>query len=115
MRWKMINFELMKTHVGVLRTQFIVALFTVVLVSCKRPPKAQFTISPQPAAVGDSVFVSSTSEDATGFEWDFGNGAKAFTEKAVTSYSTPGNFTVTLVVRNELGFDQTIRILTVFQ
>jgi PKD repeat protein len=74
-------------------------------------PTAAFVTSPTSPRVGENVnFNASTSRPATGrtirsYDWDFGDGAQKTTTSPVTAhdYQSPGAFTVTLVVTDDVG------------
>lgn len=51
---------------------------------------------------------SSTSEDSSTYAWDFGNGATSALKNPVETYTTPGQYTVKLVVTNKTGCMDTI-------
>ncbi len=81
-------------------------------VSAGPVPTASFTISPSPASVGQVVtFDGAPSTAPTGrtiveYRWNFGDGsALVRTSNPVTThtYSTAGNYTITLVVTDSLG------------
>jgi PKD repeat protein len=76
------------------------------------PPTAQFTISPSKATVGESAtFDGTTSSDPDGtivsYSWDFGDGGIDTGPIASHTYNTPGVFTVTLTVVDNLNADGT--------
>lgn len=63
------------------------------LFACKPPLAASFT---------------NTSVDGTVVKWDFGDGGSSTLENPVHTYNTPGNFSVTLIVKNANGCTDTI-------
>ena len=73
-----------------------------------KPPIATFTYSPQNPMVGESItFDATASADPDGtivkYAWDFGD---ENTREGVTTahnYSSPGNYTVTLTVKDDDG------------
>ncbi len=72
------------------------------------PPIARFTYSPQPCLLeGEMTFDASASYDVDGqiisHQWDFGDGSTAEGLKVTYSYSSAGNFTVTLTVIDNDG------------
>ena len=78
--------------------KFIILLITVPLVlsSCYRDPYADFFVSRNVIDVGESVFFTNNSIDADHFEWDFGDGTRAYTFDASHIYTYDGTFIVTL-------------------
>ena len=55
-----------------------------------------------------SFIDSSMSEDSSTYFWDFGNGDYSHLKNPKETYTTPGNYTVTLVVTNKTGCTDTI-------
>jgi len=51
---------------------------------------------------------STTSEDSSTYYWDFGNGATSTQKNPAETYTTPGKYTVQLVVTNKTGCTDTI-------
>jgi len=83
-------------------------------VSGPSPPEAQFTYTPEPAYVYETItFNASTSLAGTGniteYVWDFGDGNTTVTSEPITTYaySQAGNFTVSLTVINTAGLSDT--------
>ncbi len=73
-----------------------------------KPPVANFTITPAGPVVGQIVvFDGSGSFDPDGFivswSWSFGDGSFSFDTFTSHVYTSPGNFTVTLTVRDNAG------------
>jgi PKD repeat protein len=71
-------------------------------------PTADITTSPSNPEVGTRVtFNGSGSTDSDGrivlYEWDFGDGGRATGKRAEHAYGSPGNYTVLLVVTDDLG------------
>ena len=69
----------------------------LILSSCYRDPYADFFVSRNVVDVGEAVFFTNNSMDADRFEWDFGDGTKAYTFDASHMYTYDGTFTVTLL------------------
>ena len=68
-------------------------------VEIKAKPVASFTYT----VSGTTVTFNSTSTNATGWEWDFGDGNVSYDEDPVHTYDFGGNYYVTLTVSNECG------------
>lgn len=58
--------------------------------------------------VGETINPDPTITDVSYYEWDFGNGEKSNDIKPEISYDTPGNYTISLLVKNECGCTGTI-------
>lgn len=69
------------------------------------PTAAIALLEPGPAGSTSTVFRFYSAPDpvlegSLQYEWDFGNGSKSFTPSAAVVYPEPGNYTVTLTVKN---------------
>ena len=71
------------------------------------PPTADFTFLPKEPKAGEGVSFADKSYDRDGnivsWSWDFGDGSTSTEAEPVHAYSSPGNYTVTLKVRDNLG------------
>jgi PKD repeat protein len=80
-----------------------------VIVAPGTPPTANFTFSPTPAIVDQSIFFNATeSRPAPGrtivsYEWDFGKGTTGTGITVSKAYDTPGVYTVTLKLTDDAG------------
>ncbi|WP_323675499.1 S8 family serine peptidase [Halorubellus sp. PRR65] len=75
-------------------------------------PTASFSVSPTSPTAGDTVSVdASASSDGDGsissYSWDFGNGDTASGQTASTSYSSAGDYAVSLTVTDDDGATDT--------
>ncbi len=69
-------------------------------------PGADFTVSKQAGCSPLTVsFRDSSSGDPKYWNWDFGNGQISNVQHPTVTYTRPGTYTVTLVVRNAFGTD----------
>jgi gliding motility-associated-like protein len=81
-------------------------------------PVANFTASPlagcSPLVVN---FLDQSSGNPTGWSWDFGNGATSSIKNPATTYFNPGNYTITLTVKNAAGTNTLTRTqyITVYE
>ncbi|UCD45325.1 MAG: PKD domain-containing protein [Candidatus Bathyarchaeota archaeon] len=71
------------------------------------PPDADFSLSPMEVNHGETVtFVDGSSDPEGGvilYEWDFGDGHGAVVDSPTHSYDNPGEYTVSLTVRDDEG------------
>ena len=76
-------------------------------------PTAGFEVSPAEPKAGQGVSFTDTSTDSDGrvvsWSWDFGDGSTSNEAEPVHVYSSPGNYTVTLTVRDDKGGEDTIK------
>ena len=83
-----------------------VTLLSILMISCEKEapkPVALFTMSKTTAVVDESISFTNTSEHATSYAWDFGDGNTSSDENPTHSYSSVGNFSVTLTATGEGG------------
>ncbi len=86
------------------------------------PPEADFTYSPSPAYVFETITfnasMSSTNVGTiTSYTWDFSDGnVTTLTVPVVTyAYVASGNYTVTLTIKTDIGLNDTVsKLVTVF-
>jgi PKD repeat protein len=72
----------------------VILLFT----GCKKDKTtADFLVSSDTAGIGDTVYFTNNSSNATYYQWTFGDGSAAVTEHAAHAYLESGDYTVTLV------------------
>jgi PKD repeat protein len=64
------------------------------------PPTASFTRSINELEVD---FVDTSLNDPTEWDWDFGDGTSSSVQNPSKTYTTPGTYTVTLIVSNDAG------------
>ncbi len=77
-------------------------------------PTADFTFLPKEPKAGEEVSFADKSYDRDGsivsWSWDFGDGATSGEAEPTHTFSSPGNYTVTLTVRDEEGGEDVRRI-----
>ncbi len=73
------------------------------------PPVAGFTSSITTGPAPFSVQFTDLSQNATEWNWDFGDGASSSEQNPAHTYSAPGTYTVTLTVKNTAGEDSEIK------
>ncbi len=74
------------------------------------PPDAQFRASPTSGTAPLAVsFTDLSSGTPTSWEWQFGDGQSSTEQHPQTTYVKPGDYTVSLFVKNEFGTSQKVR------
>ncbi len=79
----------------------------------EKPPVANFSSNFTCGSVPLSVQFTDLSENETGWNWDFGDGANSTQQNPTHTYSTAGNYTVTLTVTNGISTDSKNATITV--
>ena len=82
---------------------FLSAVGAIMLSSCDIQPDAYFYTNKITAEVGEDIFFTNASINATDFEWDFGDGTWSDAFNPVHSYSGSGTFTVILTAYSSSG------------
>jgi PKD repeat protein len=78
------------------------------------PPEVEFYWTPSQPIVGQTVqFSDASSNDATSWAWDFGDGELSEEQNPSHQYSAAGTYTVTLEASNDQGSASTSKDLTV--
>lgn len=89
-------------------------LIKTALINVLPPPVASFTAQPGeniPVEYKNATFnFTNTSQHATNYEWEFGDGITSSEINPVYKWELPGNYRVTLYARNDIGcMDSTSR------
>jgi len=80
-------------------------------VSVSSKPEAEFTAN---SSLGDAtVQVSNTSQNATQYDWDFGDGSTSTEEAPVHTYTEDGTYTITLIASNFCGSDTSTQVVDI--
>lgn len=87
----------------------------LIITSCEITPNAFFYSNKVDANVGEKIFFTNDSYNATGYEWDFGDGSYSTAVNPVHTYNSSGSFQVVLTAFAKRGNTnkayQTINIL----
>jgi PKD repeat protein len=78
-------------------------------------PVANFSNNISTGYVPITIKFTDFSENATVWDWDFGDGNYSTVKNPVHTYFVPGNYTVTLAASNENGTNSTCSSITVLQ
>jgi len=85
------------------RLIFLTAIAALIFTSCEMQPDANFYADKVVAEVGEDIYFTNASNNASDFEWDFGDGTVSDAFNVVHSYSATGIFTVILRVWSSTG------------
>ena len=80
------------------------------LTACKKAPTADFTFEVDGS---EAAFTFSGEGDVTTYAWDFGEGNVSSETNPTHSYSSGGDYEVTLTVTNEDGDDSKSKTVTI--
>ena len=81
-------------------------ILLIIFSACKKePPTASFNHSSDSYEEGDTINFTSTSSNASSFQWDLGDGSTSTDENPWHIYNATGTYEVRLKVTNEDGSD----------
>jgi hypothetical protein len=97
------------------KTQLLFIAIIVLFASCSKEPTgpdrfASFESSATNVFLGEEVSFTNTSENATVFRWDFGDGNKSQEKDPVHQYKQAGTYTVSLQVGPSSFARKTIKV-----
>lgn len=87
------------------RLIYLSLFISLVLYSCESIPEAHFYSDTVEPAVGQEVFFTNDSQNATSFEWDFGDGFISKAENPSHIFTGSGSFVVTLKAISKKGLE----------
>lgn len=90
---------------------YTITLLMIDTTACNSPDTVQKTVTlssnyvragfiGDSVCIGESILFSNNSSYATGYAWNFGNGATSNVSSPTYSFSSPGTYTVTLIASN---------------
>jgi PKD repeat protein len=85
------------------RTIYFSLIFSLILISCEKTPVAQFHTNTVKPVVGHTVLFTNDSQNATQFEWDFGDGYTSTEANPSHVYTGTGLAIVTLKAISKSG------------
>lgn len=97
------------------RTALLLLMLNFSFLSFSQSPIANFHTSINSGCNPVNVSFVNTSQFATQYEWDFGNGMTSNIFNPSITYSNPGNYTITLIAKNNQGQSDTIRFQNLIQ
>jgi len=93
---------------------FFTAIAALVLTSCNIQPEAFFYTDKVTVEIGEDVYFTNASSNASEFEWNFGDGTYSDAVNAVHSFAGTGLFTVSLKAWSDNGnLDETYQEIEV--
>lgn len=102
---------------GLLRLGALAILLAMVFPSSARAqeaPVAAFDASPRiGCAAPHTVFFTNASTSGESWAWDFGDGGTSTAEHPIWSYSSPGDYQVTLTATNAFGSDDATETISI--
>jgi len=98
------------TTVTLVKTGLIILLLTLLGFTSKAQPHAEFIATPTSGCTPLVVnFIDQSTGNPTQWKWDLGNGTISFLQNPSTTYFTPGQYNIKLVVQNASGADSIIK------
>lgn len=96
------------------KISFGIILLFVTLISCSRLPKPNFSFSPadNPEA-GDTIQFTNLSEEATSYQWEFGDGNSSVEEDPYYIYERAGIYNIKLTAFNDVGEESIAESVTI--
>jgi len=92
--------------------QDVVNAFAVVGINlvCPGPPVANFSASPLSGGVPLTTHFTDSSQAASSWLWQFGDGQTSTAQNPTHQYTSMGTFTVTLTATNQFGSDDEVKV-----
>ncbi len=92
------------------RLIYLSIFISLILFSCESIPEAHFFTDTVEPAVGQEVFFTNNSQNATSFEWDFGDGYVSNAENPTHIFTASGTFVVSLKAISKKGLEDNATI-----
>lgn len=97
----MLNKNTQRVAIGVVVvTVLLVAIILGVRWLVPRDSMLRAGITPRTMMLGDSLYFIDSTDFATSYRWQFGDGQQSFAQKGYYRYKSPGNYTILLTVNN---------------
>lgn len=85
------------------RALYFAGILSFILASCETPPRAYFSVSPTDPVVGEEVWFTNESDNASSFEWDFGDGYISNEPNPIHIFTSSRSFQVKLKIWSDKG------------
>jgi PKD repeat protein len=82
---------------------YLSLILPIILYSCESEPVAQFSVENADPEVGQEVIFTNQSDNATSFQWDFGDGYISNDKHPVHVYTATGTFDVIMTATSRKG------------
>jgi hypothetical protein len=87
------------------RIFYLILVLPVILISCQKTPVAHFSTDTVEPEVGHDVLFNNDSQNASRFEWDFGDGYISNARNPTHVFNATGSYDVTLTATSKNGHD----------
>jgi len=84
---------------------YLAFILPLILYSCESEPEAMFSVETAEPEVGQKVFFTNESSNATSFEWNFGDGYGSEEENPIHIYDATGTYEVILTAFSKKGVE----------
>jgi len=82
---------------------FLAGLFLLTIVGCQKQPEASFTASKTNVVTGEAITFTNTSNNASSYKWNFGDGTSSDVASPTHAYENAGTYTVTMTAYSKNG------------
>jgi PKD repeat protein len=84
---------------------YLTLFLPIFLISCESDPEASFFMDSDVFEVGHGISFNNSSQNATSYEWDFGDGYISYEANPVHYYQVTGTYEVTLTAISKKGME----------
>lgn len=85
------------------KAYYLLMILPLILMSCESTPEAKFNVDTTSPVVGQDVYFTNESDNATRFEWDFGDGYGSSDPDPVHYYTASGSYEAELTAFSKSG------------
>jgi len=84
---------------------YFTLVLQIILLSCEKKPEASFFLETDVTEIGQEIIFKNTSQNASSFEWDFGDGYISNEKHPAHYYQLVGNYEVVLTAISKKGVE----------
>jgi len=84
---------------------YLTLFIPILLISCESDPEASFFLNDEVLEIGQGITFNNSSQNATSYEWDFGDGFISYEVNPVHYYDLTGTYDVTLTAISKKGME----------